>query len=145
MPERLPVATIFVNGVFDLLHEGHIRFLKAALALGGHGECNRLIAALNSDESARRLKAHKWGPKYPRDNQVKRAEQIKAYVDDGVMFNTEAELREIVEWFMPCVIVKGPDYANKRVTGDDIAPVIILATPETDEVRQLKRGIYGIS
>lgn len=136
------MATIFVNGCFDLLHEGHKRFLTAARMLGGQ-LTNRLVVAVNSDESARRLKAAKWGEKYPVDGLNARMRKLFDYSYSVYWFDSELELHMIIERELPCIIVKGPDYAGKRVTGDDIAPVLILDTPEPESVKQMKIEIYS--
>ena len=135
------MATILVNGCFDLLHEGHVDFLYEARAVGGTN--NRLIVAVNSDESARQLKLAKWGEKYPIDDLVTRMAKLTQYADEVVAFDSEAQLHELIEWLMPCILVKGPDYAGKVVTGDDLAPVIILDTPEPESVKQMKIQVYG--
>lgn len=138
------MATIVANGCFDLLHKGHRRFLAEAKRLGGH--LNHLIVAINSDESARNLKASKWGPKYPLNSQGVRAMALHEYADQVLIFDTEQMLHEIIEFAMPCIIVKGPDYLGREslVTGSDIAPVLILDCPETEEVRILKRSVYSV-
>jgi D-beta-D-heptose 7-phosphate kinase / D-beta-D-heptose 1-phosphate adenosyltransferase len=148
------MATIVCNGCFDLCHEGHTAFLCAAKWFPYFAPwfperwqqartCpNRLVIALNSDESARKLKASKWGDRYPIDNQETRAQKLCEYADEVVIFDTEEELRELIGWLAPCIIVKGPDYAGKRVTGDDIAAVIILDTPEPESVKQRKIELY---
>ena len=147
------MATIFVNGCFDLLHEGHIKFLTMAKHLGhGRGGMtkwtlgpttpNRLIVAVNSTDSARRLKGAKWGENYPKDSLTTRMENLTRYADGVYSFDTEKQLRELIDQCLPCIICKGPDYVGKRVTGDDIAPVLILDTPETEEIRELKRKAY---
>lgn len=143
------MATIFANGCFDLLHAGHERFLLMARFLGDavttQGPSrNRLIVAVNSDTSAIALKTSKWGQKYPIHNISQRVSLIEPYCDDWEVFDTEAELRELINRHLPCIIVKGPDYAGREfeVTGWDIAPVLILDTPETEEIRELKRKAY---
>jgi D-beta-D-heptose 7-phosphate kinase / D-beta-D-heptose 1-phosphate adenosyltransferase len=156
------VATIFVNGVFDLLHEGHVHFLRAAKGLGGvvsetnmrvyastnkvcppKSKWNHLIVALNSDEYARQLKASKWGDNYPHENLAQRMENLRSYADQALRFDSEAELHSLILTARPCILCKGPDYAGRRVTGDDIAPVIILDTPEPESVKALKIQVYG--
>lgn len=149
----MKVATIVCNGCFDLLHEGHRRFLLAARNLGhrsnqckwtfGPTNLNHLIVCVNSDASAQRLKLLKWGDKYPIDNVIARCRKLMEIADNVVSFDTEEELHGIIEFYAPCIIVKGPDYAGKRVTGDDIAPVIILDTPEPESVKRLKVQVYG--
>ena len=103
---------------------------------------NRLVVAVNSDQSARRLKAAKWGDLYPRWPLFERKQQLMAYADEVLEFEDENQLRLLILQRLPCILCKGPDYAGKRVTGDDIAPVIILDTPETEEIQELKRKAY---
>jgi D-beta-D-heptose 7-phosphate kinase/D-beta-D-heptose 1-phosphate adenosyltransferase len=151
--EEKTVATIIANGCFDLLHDGHKKFLLAARTLGHRalgmtftfGPTNRhqLIVAVNSDESARALKLAKWGEKYPQQDVTIRRLQLIPHCEMSFEFDTEDELRDLIRIHMPCIIVKGPDYAGKRVTGDDIAPVIILDTPEPDSVKAWKVQVYG--
>jgi D-beta-D-heptose 7-phosphate kinase / D-beta-D-heptose 1-phosphate adenosyltransferase len=158
------MARIVCNGCFDLLHEGHKRFLLLAKTIGGivsdHRKAlfiestriripylstpNHLIVAINSDASARKLKASKWGPGYPKDDQQTRAMKLRSYCDEVFIFDTEDQLEAIIAANAPCIICKGPDYAGKRVTGDELAPVLILDTPETDEIRAMKRKAYGV-
>lgn len=148
------MATILVNGCFDLLHEGHQRFLLQARWLGFphhtwkcSGHPNRLIVAVNNDDSARRLKAAKWGAKYPIQNHAERMGSLQPYCDEVFGFDTEDQLHELIEWLSPCIIAKGPDYAGREalVTGSDIAPVLILDTPETEEIREYKRKCYDVA
>jgi D-beta-D-heptose 7-phosphate kinase / D-beta-D-heptose 1-phosphate adenosyltransferase len=136
------MATIFVNGCFDLLHEGHRRFLfKAGELVRGNG---LMVVAINSDSYARELKCSKWGDKYPIDDWMVRERKLRSYCDCLRIFDSEAELRLWISDFVPCIICKGPDYAGREseVTGADIAPVLILDTPETDEIREFKRKAY---
>ena len=146
------MATILVNGCFDLLHKGHQRFLLRARFLGDDWTTtgpsrNRLIVAVNNDDSARRLKAAKWGAKYPIQNHAERMRSLQPYCDEVFGFDTEAQLHEMIEWLSPCIIVKGPDYAGRESarTGSDIAPVLILDTPETEEIREYKRKCYDVA
>jgi D-glycero-beta-D-manno-heptose 1-phosphate adenylyltransferase len=101
------------NGCFDLLHVGHVRYLQGAKALGG-----KLIVAINSDQSARRLK----GPQRPAMPERERAEIIAALqcVDVVVIFD-EPDVRALIREIKPNVQVKGTDYTRESV-------------PERDEV-----------
>lgn len=155
------MATIITNGCFDLLHEGHKRFLVRAKQLGrvrfwsratwlpeaewtrDEPYHQRLVAAVNSDESARTLKLAKWGVRYPIDDLQTRMRKLLEFADEVIAFDSESQLHDLIEFCSPCIIVKGPDYAGKSVTGDDIAPVIILDTPETELVRQFKQKMYS--
>ena len=94
---------VFTNGVFDILHVGHARYLQAARALGG---C--LIVGLNSDTSARALK----GAQRPLVPQEERAELLAALacVDCVVIFD-ETTAERVVAAIRPEVYVKGGDYA----------------------------------
>ena len=150
------MATIIANGCFDLFHEGHILFLTAAKNLGhrhqninftfGPTRFNELIVCVNTDESARRLKVEKWGEKYPYRDLDWRISRVAEIADTVHPFDTEDELREIIRKNMPCILVKGPDYADlepEKITGADIAPVLILDTPETERIKDFKHKIYS--
>jgi D-beta-D-heptose 7-phosphate kinase/D-beta-D-heptose 1-phosphate adenosyltransferase len=138
------MATVVCNGCFDLLHEGHEEFLGWARYFGGKTfGPNRVIVAINSDRYARELKRSKWGDKYPIKDQVDRAAALLPYADEILIFDSAAQLREIIEAVSPCILVKGPDYAGKAVTGDDLAPLLILDTPEPQSVKEMKVRLYG--
>ena len=95
---------VFTNGVFDILHVGHVRYLQAARALG---DC--LIVGLNGDASARALK----GEQHPLVPQAERAELLAALgcVDYVIIFD-EPTAERLVEALRPEVYVKGGDYAG---------------------------------
>ena len=100
---------VFTNGVFDLLHPGHIDVLVAARARG-----DALIVGLNSDASVRRLK----GPTRPVRTEAERAHVLAALeaVDAVVVFEEDTPL-ELVRHLAPSVIVKGGDYSPDTVVG----------------------------
>jgi D-beta-D-heptose 7-phosphate kinase/D-beta-D-heptose 1-phosphate adenosyltransferase len=104
--------TVFTNGCFDLLHAGHVRYLNAARALGGH-----LVVGLNSDASVRRLK----GPGRPVTPESERAEILAALaaVDAVVVFGEDTPLR-LIEAVEPDVLVKGGDWALEDIVGREI-------------------------
>jgi D-beta-D-heptose 7-phosphate kinase/D-beta-D-heptose 1-phosphate adenosyltransferase len=103
---------VFTNGCFDLLHPGHVHLLERARAEG-----DKLIVALNSDESVRRLK----GPTRPLQNQAARATVMASVgvVDLVTIFTEETPVRAI-EAIQPDVLVKGADYAESQVVGGDL-------------------------
>jgi rfaE bifunctional protein nucleotidyltransferase chain/domain len=98
---------VFANGCFDLLHVGHVRYLRAARALG-----DLLIVGLNSDASVRRLK----GPGRPLMPAPERAEMLAALtaVDHVVLFDDDTADR-LVALIMPAVHAKGTDYTSETV------------------------------
>ena len=100
---------VFTNGCFDLLHPGHITYLKEAKKLG-----DRLIVALNTDNSVRRLK----GSKRPINNLRQRAVQISALgcVDWVTSFSEDTPLK-LIQQLEPDVLVKGQDYKVKDIVG----------------------------
>jgi len=104
---------VFTNGVFDLLHPGHVRYLREARALG-----DALIVAVNSDRSARALEK---GPGRPLNAAAERAEVLAALacVDAVVVFDEDTPL-EIVRALQPDVLVKGADWAPGTIVGADI-------------------------
>jgi D-beta-D-heptose 7-phosphate kinase/D-beta-D-heptose 1-phosphate adenosyltransferase len=100
---------VFTNGVFDLLHPGHLRYLQAARAEG-----DALIVGVNSDRSVRALK----GPDRPIHPEAERAEILAALkvVDAAVVFDEDTPL-EIVATLLPDVLVKGADWPADRIVG----------------------------
>jgi D-beta-D-heptose 7-phosphate kinase/D-beta-D-heptose 1-phosphate adenosyltransferase len=102
---------VFTNGCFDLLHPGHVRYLKQARALG-----DALVVALNSDSSVRALK----GPRRPILNQSERAEIVAALeaVDYVVVFDDETP-RGLIALLLPDVLVKGGDWGVDQIVGRD--------------------------
>ncbi len=102
-------VVVFTNGVFDLLHLGHVRYLQAARALG-----DALIVGLNGDASVRRNK----GPGRPITPQEERAEILLALsaVDAVVVFDDDTPA-DIITALQPDVLVKGADWAADRIVG----------------------------
>lgn len=100
---------VFTNGCFDLLHPGHVSYLKQARSLG-----DALVVALNSDRSVRTLK----GEGRPILNQQERAEVIAALeaVDYVTVFDEETP-REMIAAVLPDVLVKGGDWALDEIIG----------------------------
>ena len=103
---------VFTNGVFDILHPGHVRYLTAARALG-----DVLIVAINSDRSVRGNK----GPTRPIHPEQERAEVLSALacVDAVVIFD-EPTPHEIISAVQPDILVKGADWAEDAIVGRDI-------------------------
>jgi rfaE bifunctional protein nucleotidyltransferase chain/domain len=102
---------VFTNGVFDLLHPGHLRYLQQARALG-----DALIVGLNSDASVRRNK----GPERPITPATERAEILSALacVDAVVVFDEDTPAA-IIEAIQPDILVKGADWAEDAIVGRD--------------------------
>jgi D-glycero-beta-D-manno-heptose 1-phosphate adenylyltransferase len=103
---------VFTNGVYDLLHPGHVRYLQAARAEG-----DALIVGVNSDRSVRVLK----GPHRPVHPQEERAELIAALacVDAAVVFDQDTP-HEIITALQPDVLVKGADWPADQIVGRDV-------------------------
>ena len=105
-------TVVLANGCFDLLHVGHIRYLRAAKALGG-----RLVVAINSDASARQLK----GEGRPLMPEQDRAEIMAALEDvDAVVIFSEPDVRALVREIRPDVHAKGTDYTAQNVPERDL-------------------------
>ena len=100
---------VFTNGVFDLLHVGHVRYLAQARALG-----DALVVAINSDRTVRELK----GPERPVFNQAERSEILAALrqVDYVVVFD-DVSPRSLIAQLLPDVLVKGGDYQLDQIHG----------------------------
>ena len=103
---------VFTNGVFDLLHPGHVRYLRDARALG-----DALIAGINSDRSVRAIK----GPERPINTEHERAEVLLALdcVDAAVVFDEGTPL-QIITAIQPDILVKGADWDADAIVGRDV-------------------------
>ena len=101
--DELPKPVIFTNGVFDVLHAGHVSYLAQARALGAS-----LVVALNTDRSAKRLGK---GPDRPLNNELDRATVLAALESASLVtwFGEDTPL-ELINELRPDVIVKGADY-----------------------------------
>ena len=106
-------VVVFTNGVFDVLHPGHARYLADARACG-----DALIVGINSDRSARTLDK---GPDRPVHPELERAEVVAALraVDAVVIFDEETPF-SIVSALQPDVLAKGADWAADAIVGRDV-------------------------
>ena len=102
----LPQPVVFTNGVFDVLHAGHVTYLAQARALGGS-----LVVALNTDASAKRLGKGQNDVERPLNNEADRATLIAALESVSLVtwFEEDTPL-EIIDELRPDVLVKGGDY-----------------------------------
>jgi D-beta-D-heptose 7-phosphate kinase/D-beta-D-heptose 1-phosphate adenosyltransferase len=131
---------VFTNGVFDLLHPGHVDVLLGARRMG-----DALVVGLNSDASVRRLK----GPERPVRSESERAYVLAAFemVDAVVIFEEDTPL-ELILALRPDVLVKGGDYdestivgaPNVRGWGGDVRVVPIRPGQSTTNIIQALRG-----
>jgi rfaE bifunctional protein nucleotidyltransferase chain/domain len=133
-------SVVFTNGVFDLLHRGHVDLLIAARRCG-----DALIVGINSDESVRRLK----GPGRPVRTAADRAYVVAALapVDAVVIFDHDTPL-ELIQALAPDVLVKGGDYIEATIVGArDVRArggevVVVPLTPDqsTSSIMEQVRG-----
>lgn len=102
---------VFTNGCFDILHEGHVRYLNEASNLG-----DRLIVGLNADASVSRLK----GPQRPINPQQSRAYVLAGLecVSAVIVFEEDTPL-QLIQLIVPDVLVKGGDWDVKQIVGSD--------------------------
>jgi rfaE bifunctional protein nucleotidyltransferase chain/domain len=103
---------VFTNGCFDILHVGHIRYLRKARSLG-----DILVVGLNTDRSVRAIK----GEKRPIVSQAERAEVLAAleFVDYVVFFD-EPDPFALIEKVKPHILVKGADWSKDKIVGRDL-------------------------
>lgn len=120
VPSRKEIeeTLVFTNGVFDILHIGHIQLLNYASTLG-----DRLIVGLNSDDSVKRLK----GENRPINDQNYRREMLESLGHEVVIFDEDTPYK-LMKKLKPDIIVKGGDYSKDQVVGSDIAQVEIFET-----------------
>lgn len=135
-------TVVFTNGVFDLLHPGHVRYLQEARALG-----DVLIVGLNSDASVRGIK----GPDRPINSERERAEVLLALACvDGVVIFEEETPHAIISTLQPDVLVKGADWGPNDIVGRDVVEarggrVIRIALSPGHSTSQLIRTIQNTS
>jgi len=110
--KRAGKAVVFTNGVFDVLHRGHVEYLAEAKSLG-----DVLIVGLNTDASVRRIK----GPKRPLQKQNDRAVILLALesVDYVVLFGEDTP-DKLIRQVRPGILVKGADYKLSEIVGADL-------------------------
>ncbi len=132
---------VFTNGVFDLLHVGHVRYLAQARALG-----DVLVVAINSDGTVRELK----GPNRPVFNQAERAEILAALrVVDYVVVFDDVSPRGLIAELLPDVLVKGGDYNLDQIHGREeveaaggrvISLPFVEGSSTTELINKMSRG-----
>ncbi|MGE0444352.1 MAG: D-glycero-beta-D-manno-heptose 1-phosphate adenylyltransferase [Vicinamibacterales bacterium] len=131
---------VFTNGVFDLLHPGHLRYLQEARALG-----DVLIVAVNSDRSVRAIK----GPERPITPEHERAEILLALacVDAVVVFDEDTP-HAVISRIQPDILVKGADWGEHNIVGRDVVEarggrVVRIALAEgystTELIKRIRR------
>ncbi|HVN20490.1 MAG TPA: adenylyltransferase/cytidyltransferase family protein [Dongiaceae bacterium] len=134
--ERITLA----NGNFDLLHVGHVRYLRGAKALGG-----KLVVAVNSDASVRALK----GEGRPVMPERERAEIVAALADvDAVVIFPELDVRAIIREIRPDVQAKGTDYTADSVPERDTVVecggrVEIVGDPKNHSTSEILRTRFS--
>ena len=130
-------GVVWTNGVFDILHTGHLKLLRHAATLG-----KKLIVGINSDNSVKRLK----GETRPINDEFKRKEQLEqlGFIDEVVIFDGDTPIDEITK-IRPDIIVKGGDYTVETVVGHKIAKVEIFPIVEgystTETIEKLNEKI----
>jgi D-glycero-beta-D-manno-heptose 1-phosphate adenylyltransferase len=104
---------VFTNGVFDIIHPGHVRYLRDARALG-----DMLIVGINSDRSVRALAK---APNRPVNSEAERAEVLGALASvDAVVIFDEDTPHAIIFALQPDVLVKGADWGENAIVGRDV-------------------------
>jgi D-beta-D-heptose 7-phosphate kinase/D-beta-D-heptose 1-phosphate adenosyltransferase len=132
---------VFTNGVFDLLHPGHVRYLQEARRLG-----DALIVGVNSDRSVRALAK---GSDRPLNGQAERAEVLAALACvDAVTIFDEDTPHDIVAALQPDILVKGADWGLDNIVGRDIVEArggkvvripVVEGYSTTDLIAKIKR------
>jgi rfaE bifunctional protein nucleotidyltransferase chain/domain len=131
---------VLANGNFDLLHVGHVRYLRGAKELGG-----KLVVAINSDESVRALK----GEGRPIMRAEERAEIVAALADvDAVVIFPELDVRELIREISPDIQAKGTDYTAESVPERDTVTqcggrIAIVGDPKDHSTSEIIRSRLG--
>lgn len=120
--KKVEQKVVFTNGCFDILHKGHIDYLKKSKALG-----DKLIVGINSDKSVEKLK----GLCRPHNNQEDRKSILESleFVDEVIIFSSDTPY-ELIKHIEPDIITKGGDYTVENVVGNDLAEVVIIPFTE---------------
>ena len=120
---------IWTNGCFDILHRGHMEMFKYAKLLG-----HKLIVGIDSDDKVKKDK----GEDRPINNQYDRKyflESIK-WIDEVIIFNTQQELKSVLQYIKPNIMVVGSDWEGQNIVGSQYA----------GDIRYFKRmGNYSTS
>jgi D-glycero-beta-D-manno-heptose 1-phosphate adenylyltransferase len=127
---------VLANGCFDVLHVGHVRYLRGAKELGG-----KLVVGVNSDQTVRALK----GEGRPRMPAAERAELLAALADvDAIVIFPESDVRALIRELRPDIHAKGTDYTAENVPERDTVlecggRVAIVGDPKDHSTRDLLR------
>ena len=133
--DDLDKGIVWTNGVFDILHTGHLKLLRHAHKLG-----KRLVVGVNSDASVRRLK----GENRPINNELKRKETLEelGFIDEVIIFDEDTPI-DTIKKIKPNIIVKGDDYTVETTVGNEMAKVVIFPRVEghstTDLIKKIKQ------
>jgi D-beta-D-heptose 7-phosphate kinase / D-beta-D-heptose 1-phosphate adenosyltransferase len=127
------MKNIFTNGCFDILHPGHISLLKYCKSLG-----DKVTIGLNSDRSVKILK----GPTRPVNCQEDRKIMLESirYVDEVIIFD-EVTPYDLIKQVLPDIIVKGSDYTNRKVVGEDLCEVKLFDYEERYSTTKIIQSI----
>jgi D-beta-D-heptose 7-phosphate kinase/D-beta-D-heptose 1-phosphate adenosyltransferase len=111
-------VVVFTNGCFDVLHSGHVHYLKESKKFG-----DKLVVGVNSDASVKRLK----GPTRPINTAANRKSLLEQFnfVDEVIIFDEDTPL-ELIKKVRPTYITKASDYTPEEVVGKELATVIII-------------------
>lgn len=125
---------VFTNGCFDIIHVGHIRYLKEAKKLG-----DVLIVGLNSDSSIKRLKPHR-----PINAESDRAEVLASLemVNYVAIFEEDTPY-ELIKFLKPDVLVKGGDWKKEEIVGSNLVPevhslIYLSGVSTTDIIKKIR-------
>ncbi|MDQ1277726.1 MAG: D-beta-D-heptose 7-phosphate kinase / D-beta-D-heptose 1-phosphate adenosyltransferase [Thermodesulfobacteriota bacterium] len=134
---------VFTNGCFDILHVGHVRYLREAKKLG-----NVLVLALNSDASVRAIKGEKR-PLVPEDERADIMAALES-IDYVILFDDPTP-QGLIEYLQPDILVKGGDWAEEAIAGADFVKaaggrVVTIPLTEgrsTTNIVEKIRQVYG--
>jgi len=130
------MTTVFVNGTFDILHRGHLKMLEHAASLGDY-----LLVAIDVDTRVRALK----GNGRPVNNQEDRSFMLSRLkgVDEVKLFDSDDALEHIIQTYQPDIMVKGSDYRNKPIIGEEHCGQIIFYEHTTHSTTKIIQRIIN--
>ena len=134
--KKVERKVVFTNGCFDILHKGHIEYLKHSKELGDY-----LIVGLNSDASIKKLKSENR-PFNKQDDRKKILEALKC-VDEVIIFNEDTPY-DLIKQIKPDIITKGSDYTKKEdVVGHDLTEVVLIPYVEGFSTTNILEHLNG--
>lgn len=127
------MTKVFVNGTFDVIHPGHIKLLETARKLSGSG--GSVLVAIDSDRRVIEKKGTSR-PLFSQDDRLKVLSSI-IYVDWVRVFDSDQELEDIIKSYSPWYMVKGSDYINQPIIGQQYCRQVVFVERDDNSTTKI--------